>query len=512
MTESQRLNQQIERVLDEDNGGTRSKTHTVIVRMATPGESRGEVIDSLAQAVRARRTMTSPGDLELPQAETVKNKNRSRGQRRSLAANTTSATAQVATKALDSARRSTLKRQGRQAVTPLLRSSTGKQAMARLPDEAKPADQIFWAAGAVIMDVTDDELRSLPEEVPGVEDILPNRRLDIPSTVEASGLPANVADNLATSWGTAAVGAPSVWGAFDARGQGVKVAVLDTGIDDQHPDLVGKVADFAEFDANGNQVPGAPARDSHQHGTHVAGTIVGGRASGLWVGVAPEAKVLAGLVLNGDVGGTDAQILAGIDWALDSGADVINMSLGGLTLGPEPPATYAQAILTCLLDGVPVVTAIGNDGSQTSGSPGNDFLAFSVGATDVRERPAGFSGGRTHVITSSPVFNPQVLPLVYSTPQVCGPGVAVQSTVPGGGYASFNGTSMATPHVAGVMALVLSATGRLTSVPAQERAFLLQDLLISTVEELGEAGQDDRHGWGRVDALRAVGRAKQNGF
>lgn len=508
MATSPQLKQQIEKVLDEGQGPTR----TVIVSMSTPGESGGEVLNSLARATRHRRTLLSTRDIELPDSDLARSKQRSASQRRTLAANATSSAAQVATRGLAPARRATLRSQGRKATRPLLRSEIGRKAMSRLPDGTDPASQVFWAAGSMIMTVTGTELEALPEEVPGVIDVQLNRTLSVPPTVETTSLPANVSDNLATSWGAAAIGAPAAWGAFGARGQGVKVAVLDTGIDDQHPDLAGKVAGFAEFDAVGNQIPGAPIRDTDRHGTHVAGTVAGGNASGNWIGVAPEAKILAGLVLNGAQGGTDAQVLAGIDWALESGADVINMSLGGLTLDPVPPSTYAQAILTCLLDGVPVVTAIGNDGSQTTGAPGNDFLAFSVGATDADDTTAGFSGGRTHVINTSTIFDTGVLPLVYTTPQISAPGVAVRSSVPGGEYANLNGTSMATPHVAGAMALVLSATGRLTSIPALERAFLLQDLLVSTVEELGEAGHDSRFGWGRVDALRAVGRAKQQGF
>ena len=97
--------------------------------------------------------------------------------------------------------------------------------------------------------------------------------------------------------------------------------------------------------------------------------------------MAPEAQVAVALVLDGGNGGTDAQVLAGIDWALNQNVDVINMSLGGLTLGPDVPNTYHNAIVSCLLAGVPVVAAIGNEGGNTSGSPGNDLFAYSIGAT-----------------------------------------------------------------------------------------------------------------------------------
>ena len=124
-------------------------------------------------------------------------------------------------------------------------------------------------------------------------------------------MPQSIQDNKASAWGIAAIGALSVWGAYGARGGGVKIAILDTGFDPNHPDLEGKLASWAEFDHLGRKVPGSAAHDSDQHGSHVAGTAVGGNASGKWIGVAPEAKVAAALVLNGSAGGTDAQISGG---------------------------------------------------------------------------------------------------------------------------------------------------------------------------------------------------------
>jgi subtilisin family serine protease len=217
-------------------------------------------------------------------------------------------------------------------------------------------------------------------------------------------------------------------------------------------------------------------------------------------------------VLDGAVGGTDAQVLAGIDWAFEQKVDVISMSLGGLTLGPEAPSTYTEAILTCVRAGIPVVTAIGNEGSQTSGSPGNDLFAFAVGATDSMDRSAGFSGGRTQIIRRSNFIPPEDLPLPYSKPDISAPGVTIFSSVPGGKWLAFNGTSMATPHVAGAVALLLSAAPGLRNLPAEQRAFTIQNILAGSVEELGEAGQDHRYGFGRLDVFRAVGFAKAEGF
>jgi subtilisin family serine protease len=296
------------------------------------------------------------------------------------------------------------------------------------------------------------------------------------------------------------------------RGKGVKVGVLDTGVDAEHPDLKGKVVNWAEFDGDGKRVTGSTPHDTDRHGTHVCGTIAGGNASGKWIGVAPDARLAVGLVLDGAVGGSDAQVLAGIDWALDRNVDVISMSLGALVIGPETPGTYTRAIVDCFLRGVPVVAAIGNEGDGTGGSPGNDLFALSVGATDVDDVVAGFSSGRTQVVTESTVIRPELLPLPYPKPDLGAPGVAVESSMPGGAWGILSGTSMATPHTSGAVALLLSATGGLAALDERDRVGVLIDLMVGGVRELGEAGQDHRYGFGRIDVLRSIGLAKERGL
>jgi subtilisin family serine protease len=219
-------------------------------------------------------------------------------------------------------------------------------------------------------------------------------------------------------------------------------------------------------------------------------------------------------VLDGKKGGTDAQILAGLQWAIQKGVDVISMSLGGLTLGPDAPPTYETTIYNAALAGIPVIAAVGNAGNQMSDSPGNDFLAFSVGATDYRDHAAGFSGGRTHLVRQSKIpLPPDVLPFTYSKPDVSAPGVDILSSVPKHTWKVANGTSMATPHVAGAIALLLSATNiRQKLGKSIVKTNTIQDLLIGSVEELGEVGQDHRFGFGRVDVLRAIGFAEQLGY
>jgi hypothetical protein len=393
---------------------------------------------------------------------------------------------------------------------PLLENQRVQESLSARSVEPEQAVGDLMSAGAIALDLSADDLEALLTEVPEIATIHPNRQLHVPPVGEVLNVPEEVRETRIASWGLKAINALATWGAHNVRGAGVTVAVLDTGVDATHPDLAGKISGWAEFDEFGHPVPDSTPHDGDKHGTHVAGTIAGGNASGQWIGVAPEAKLCCGKVL-GRNGGTDAQILAGITWATNQGVDVISMSLGGLTLGPETLSTYTEAIVKAVLKGIPVVIAIGNDGSQTSGSPGNDLFALAVGATDVRDRPAGFSGGGTKLVRNSNYVNPALLPLAYSKPDVSAPGVAVVSSVPGGGWAALSGTSMATPHVAGALALLMSATD-IKSVEPSKRAFTLSDVLSGSVEELGESGQDHRYGFGRIDVLRAIDLAKERGY
>lgn len=404
---------------------------------------------------------------------------------------------------------------GKAALKPLTDSDVYKKSA-----EKRPVAQ-FALAGSAAVTLAKSDLKALPDEVPGVAAVFPSRYVRVPPVKPtADDLPAAVADNRGHSWGLGRTGALAVWGAYNARGAGVKVAVLDTGYDAEHPDLAGKLAGFAEFDEHGQVVDGtndvAAAYDDGTHGTHVAGTIVGGRASGRWIGVAPEAKVLSGLVLKGGWGTTE-QILAGMQWAVDQGADVISMSLGGLDMNPDVFDTYTLAILNASRMGIPVVAAVGNEGAGTSGSPGNDLFALTVGATDVDDRPAGFSGGRTQIIRRSRYIGDEYLPLPFTKPEMTAPGVDVYSCVPGGKWAAYSGSSMATPHVSGAIALLLTKppSGGVTALrdlEGRKKVDVLQQLLTSSVKELGEAGQDHRYGFGRLDVLRAYGYGVDLGY
>ncbi len=508
------VRQQVERILDESTG-TRC---SVIVQMKNEKTDITELINLAGQATQRRGMLISARDLLPPSYAEMKRKvrtSRTRKKRRRVKLRPDEKSmSSFAMELLRPVTRNLLKSEASNVLSQLTQSAFMRDVMARAADNKKKVSQ-FWASASAAFDINRDDLSKIVTQVPNIEAIFLNRTHKVPpvTRVEPQNLPKTITENKTSAWGIEAIGAMSIWGAYGVKGRGVKVAVLDTGIDAKHPDLAGKIraADWAEFDRAGSQVANSKIRDSAQHGTHCCGTIAGGNDSGRWIGVAPEASLAAGMVLpNGS--GSDRQILAGLQWAIDQQVDVISMSLGAYTMNQEVQDTYTQMIISANQLGIPVVVAIGNEGSQTSGSPGNDYFSFTVGATDPADLPAGFSGGRTQIISQSNFVSQRNLPLIYQKPDLVAPGVGVYSSIPGRKYDAWNGTSMATPHVAGALALLLSATDIKTRVDQPRRALLLQDLLLGSVEELGESGHDHRYGMGRLNLLKAVGIAKELGY
>jgi subtilisin family serine protease len=327
------------------------------------------------------------------------------------------------------------------------------------------------------------------------------------SDVVRRSAPAREEPDQRSTWGVARIGALAVWDDHDARGAGVVVGVLSTGIDAAHPDLESKTEHWAEFDSMGRAVKASRPHDAERHGTHCAGVLVGGDSSGKAIGVAPDSR-LAVAKVAGERGATDASVLGGFDWLIGLRVDVILIPIGvAAALSPEVSAIYSEAILSSLRAGIPVIVPVGNDGLGTVGSPGNDPYVLSVGATAPDDRTAGFSGGATRVLTTSDHVDPSVLPLAYSKPELSAPGVQVTSSIPGARWEAVVGTSMSAAHVAGAIALLLSATRMREDVDEGTRAFAIQDLLIATADDLGEWGHDIRYGHGIVNAHRAVQRA-----
>lgn len=357
----------------------------------------------------------------------------------------------------------------------------------------------FWLANALLLEadpgVVDLEELAAQE---GVRELHENFAMEIPEP--------ELAASDGTTYGLDQIDAPAVWEEFESRGEGAKIAVLDTGVDPDHPDIDIDPADFAEFDSDGEEVDSDP-HDTHYHGTHVSGTVVGGDESGTAIGVAPEATLMHGLVLP-DGGGEFAQIVGGMEWAVENDADAINMSLGvgGYHAEMVEPVGNAERA------GTIVISSSGNDGPGTSGSPANVYEAFAIGATDEDEAVAGFSSGET-VDTESAWGHlaPEEWPDSYVVPDVSAPGVDVLSAFPvdhaSGPYEALSGTSMASPHVAGVVGLIESAAIEEATI-ARTKAALASS---ARKPEDEPAEQDTRYGHGIVDAFASVGRFAAEG-
>ena len=293
-------------------------------------------------------------------------------------------------------------------------------------------------------------------------------------------------------WGVNDVRAPEAWSVGYA-GAGITVAVIDSGVQLNHPDLVDSIwentdeilGDGIDNDGNGyiddrfgwdfignDNNP----TDSNSHGTHVAGIIAAANNGSGATGVAPDAQIMPIRVLGQNGSGSNRAVAQGIVYAVDNGADIINLSLGG-----SFSSQIRSALQYAARNDVLVVAAAGNESAGVPGYPAGFSDSFanviSVGAYDSNRRVASFSNA---VGNSGAV-------------QVDAPGVSVYSTVPNSGYSYLSGTSMASPFVAGVAALTLSANPDLTSTELRQ---------VLTQSSTGSVSGSD--GVGSVDAGRAI--------
>jgi len=337
--------------------------------------------------------------------------------------------------------------------------------------EGKPdTSAVALAGGRVLHSYTLlDNVLAVEVPVTALNGLLKNPNVvgvEYDAVAQASGKPAPSQPAQTLPWGVNKIDAEL----SNQTGAGVKVCVVDTGIDKDHPDLQANIVGGRNFVAKGLTVDPTKWDDDNGHGTHVAGTIAAVNNNIGVVGVAPQASLLAAKVLNRQGSGYFSDIMAGIDWCAQSGAKVISMSLGS----SSDVQAFHDTVDAAYANGVLVIAAAGNDYGGPVSYPAAYDSVVAVSATDSNNNLASFSS-----------VGPQV--------ELAAPGVNILSTWMGGGYNTISGTSMATPHVSGVAALAIQANPLMSNVE-------IRTLLQNTADDLGAVGKDNWFGYGLVDA------------
>ncbi|MFC4075323.1 S8 family peptidase [Salinithrix halophila] len=267
-------------------------------------------------------------------------------------------------------------------------------------------------------------------------------------------------------YGLELVNAPTAW--KTVTGKGAKIAIVDTGVDYNHPDLKGKVIKGRDFIDNDSD-----PMDENGHGTHCAGIAAAHTNNEIGIaGMAPNAKIYASRVLDANGRGSLDAVANGITDAADHGAKVISLSLGA----SKGAQALKDAVDYAADKGAIVVAAAGNEGKTTPNYPGYYKKTIAVGATDSNDKKADFSNCGADWV------------------DVAAPGVDIYSTITGGGYKNLSGTSMATPHVAGLAGL-LASQGK--------KAADIRSTIEGTADKISGTGSD--WAYGRINAAKAVG-------
>ena len=317
------------------------------------------------------------------------------------------------------------------------------------PILAVEPEQIMYAIASTVID--GDTVKYLQGYKEGVNDLVDNLS-NGGITPEQQLITSDFSDGTTATWGLEATKVLE----SNFSGSGIKVAVLDTGLDLTHPDFADRTITERSF------ISGEAVQDRNGHGTHCIGTACGplsppDSSSSRRYGVAYNAEIFAGKVLSNQGSGADGGILAGIDWAVNNGCQIISMSLGAPTRpGDAFSPIYEEVAKRALSRGTLIIAAAGNDSRDFSGRrrippkpvsrPANCPSIMAVAALDNQLQVASFSNGS---------INPEGGQI-----DIAGPGVDVYSSWPvPTRYRTISGTSMATPHVAGIAALYAEATG-----------------------------------------------------
>lgn len=390
----------------------------------------------------------------------------------------------------------------------------------------------FWAFNGFACKATDEAIKQLEARRDVAYIYHDERRLLLPEMSKAKPV-----DSKDIAWHVDKVNAPAVWnynGSTGYNGNGVIVAVVDSGVDYTHVDIAGSMWDGGTdyphhgFDVCNND---NDPMDDYCHGTHVAGIIAGQGNAGTQTGIAPGAKIMAVKVLDDTGYGTDSDLISGVHFAMDHGADIINLSLGDPEMGPS--AVYRDLFNTVKDAGMVASVAAGNVGDTQYSYPvpfnvecpgncpppwlhpdqknlisGGTSGVICVGATDSNDSHSSFSsigpvtwseGPNVGEYNDYPYHNGDVTQPGLIRPDISAPGENVTSLnyQTGTGYVAYDGTSMATPCVSAVLALLLQADPELT--PAE-----LDSIIELTAASAGNSMKNNIVGAGRIDALAAI--------
>lgn len=404
---------------------------------------------------------------------------------------------------------------GTAVVDALKQTADSSQAQVRaMLDAQKISYQSFYIVNAIKVKGGSTALAESLAKRGEVTQILAPRTYQIPKPLPGK---AGTQQVNAVEWGIAAIHADQVWSTFGVRGEGIVVANIDTGVDYTHPALVGKYrgnTGGGTFNHNYNwfdpaQVCGNPSMapcDNNDHGSHTMGTMVGDDGSGNQIGVAPNAKWIAAKGCESN-SCSDTSLLASGQWVLaptdlnnanpraDLRPNIVNNSWGSAN-GSAIDPFYKSTVQAWRASGIFPAFSNGNagPGCDSAGSPGDYTETYASGAFDINGAIAGFS-------SRGPGEGGMIKPNLSS------PGVDVRSSVPGG-YAAFSGTSMASPHTAGTVALMWSAAPSLIG-NYDATAALLNQTAVDTSDLTcgGTAGNNNVWGEGKLDAFAAVNQS-----
>lgn len=363
----------------------------------------------------------------------------------------------------------------------------------------RPSQRPFslWIANSTVVALAPREIRALSfeSEIEGFSLLGRSARL-IPDA------PARAVENLrgdSHTYGLRRLDVPRLNQLYpEINGQGLTVGIIDTGVDANHPDLRGKIAAFKDFISPRNERP----RDDHGHGSHVAGTVAGGQTSGTAIGVAPSAQLKIAKGFDSSGGSEDQNLLRALQWMMEGQllprviSNSWNLDNSEYKDANPDEDVFCVAIQNMTQMGVAVVFAAGNDGPDDSSIklPAACPEAISVGATNEQDGLVFFSSrGPVRWKNAS-----------FVKPEVVAPGEDVLSASPGGGYRHRSGTSMAAPHVAGLLALLFQARPQINHIE-------LLGVLTQGAKPMGRQIPNNQSGFGRVNALASVELIKKSG-